>query len=220
MVVVAQSPGSAALGAVPARQPEGRSPAAQRPSRRVQPPPLYAFLARVPDPRSPRGRRPPLVAILALVCLAMLSGIQGYLPAAQWARKLSKRQRKRLGFRKGRTPAASTLFEVLQVLSWEALEAELRDWLAAAAFGTAPAGSAAGGAGDPAGLAIDGKTARGSWKRGAAIAHMLAVVTHDLGLTVAQAPVHRKRGELTAVRPLLAKLVLEGLVVTVDAQFT
>jgi predicted transposase YbfD/YdcC len=153
----------------------------------------------------------------------MLSGIQGYMPAAEWGRKLSKRQRQRLGFRKGRTPAASTLFEVLQVLSWEALEAELRHWIAAADFGEAPdgrGGREAGVAGDPAGLAIDGKTARGSWKRGAEIAHLLAVVTHDLGLTVAQAPVARKRGELTAVRPLLKKLVLEGLVVTVDAQFT
>src|SRR5205814_8359811 len=117
---------------------ESPPPAPRRVVRRVNLPPLYPCLARVPDPRDPRCRRHPLGAILALVCLAMLSGIQGYLPAAQWARKLSKRQRKRLGFRQGRTPAASTLFEVLQVLSWEALEAELRDWLAAAEFGTAP----------------------------------------------------------------------------------
>jgi len=183
-------------------------------------PPLYAYLVRVPDPRDPRGRRHPLAAILALICLAMLSGIHGYLPAAQWARKLSKRDRKRLGFRKGRTPAASTLFEVLQVLSWEALETQLRAWMAEADLGPAPAGEEAGVAGDPQGLALDGKTARGSWKRGAEVAHMLAVVTHGLGLTMAQERVGRKRGELTAARPLLRKLVLEGLVVTADAQFT
>jgi predicted transposase YbfD/YdcC len=190
-------------------------------SRRVKLPSLYPYLARVPDPRDARGRRHPLPAILALVCLAMLSGIHGYLPAAQWARKLSRRQRRKLGFRRGRTPAASTLFEVLQALSWEALEAELRAWMAAAELGESPVpGAAAAFTPDPDGRALDGKTARGSWKRGAEIAHMLAVVTHQLGLTVAQAPVARKRGELTAARPLLQQLVLTGLVVTVDAQFT
>ena len=222
MVVVARVPGSSLPPAVPAPcRDRGTDPPARQPVRRkVRLPPLYDYLARVPDPRDPRGRRHPLVAILALVCLAMLSGIQGYLPAAQWARKLSKRERKRLGFRQGRTPAASTLFEVLQVLSWEALEGELRAWIAAMELGEVPAGSQTAGAGDPDGLAIDGKTARGSWKRGAEIAHLLAVVTHDLALTVAQERVARKRGELTAVRPLLKKLVLEGRVITVDAQFT
>lgn len=195
-------------------------PGAKPGRRKAKLPPLHDYLARVPDPRDPRGRRHPLVAILALICLAMLSGIQGYLPAAQWARKLSKRDRKRLGFRKGRTPAASTLFEVLQALSWEPLEAELRSWMAEADLGRAASGSEAGAADDPLGLALDGKTVRGSWKRGAEIAHMLAVVTHGLGLTVAQERVGRKRGELTAARPLLRKLVLKGLVVTADAQFT
>jgi hypothetical protein len=57
------------------------SPARQ--TRKAKLPPLYHYLARVPDARDPRGRRHPLAAILALVCLAMLSGIQGYLPAAQ-----------------------------------------------------------------------------------------------------------------------------------------
>lgn len=220
MVVVTRAAGSSPAPAVPAPCPDRGTDAPAPVRRKVQLPPLYDYLARVPDPRDPRGRRHPLVAILALVCLAMLSGIQGYLPAAEWARKLSKRERKRLGFRQGRTPAASTLFEVLQVLSWEALEGELRAWMAAADLEAAPAEHKGGVAGDPDGLAIDGKTARGSWKRGATIAHMLAVVTHDLALTVAQERVARKSGELTAVRPLLKKLVLEGRVVTVDAQFT
>lgn len=207
---------SASRTPTPASQRGPSSPA----RRRVKVPPLYSYLARVPDPRDPRGRRHPLAAILALTCLAMLSGIHGYLPAAEWARKLSKRQRKKLGFRKGRTPAASTLYEVLKVLSWEALEGELRAWMADAELRETPAEGKTARTGDPAGLALDGKTARGSWKRGADIAHMLSVVTHALGLTLAQAPVARKRGELTAARPLLQQLLLDGLVVTVDAQFT
>lgn len=209
----------------------GKCPPVAR--RRITVAPLREYLDRVPDPRDPRGRRHPLGAVLALVCLAMLSGIHGYLPAADWARRLPKRQRRRLGFRQGRTPAASTLYEVLQVLPWEAVEDQLRAWMAALEVAPPPAAPrpatrGPGGeteyrttfTGDPQGIALDGKTARGSWKRGAEIAHMLAVVTHELALTVAQAPVARKSGELTAARPLLEKLVLKGLVVTADAQFT
>lgn len=189
-------------------------------------PPLVDYLARVPDPRDPRGRRHPLPAILSLVCLAMLSGIHGYLPAAEWARSLSRRQRRRLGFRQGATPAPSTLYEVLKVLSWEALEAELRRWMTDLCVGAEADAAADTVAADAAGghrwtaLAIDGKTARGSWKRGAEVAHLLAVVQHEAGLTVAQAPVKSKQGELTALRPLLKQLVLEGMVLTFDAQFT
>lgn len=220
MVVIAPATRSAAAAALPAAGTTSPAHTRRRAPRRTKLPPLYPFLARVPDPRAARGRRHPLAAILALVCLAMLTGIQGYLPAAQWARKLSKRERKKLGFRQGRTPAASTLFEVLQVLSWEALEGELRAWMAAATLGEEAGADPNPALADPDGRALDGKTARGSWKRGAQIAHMLALVTHQLGLTVAQAPVSRKRGELTAARPLLQKLLLDGLVVTTDAQFT
>jgi hypothetical protein len=167
----------------------------------------------------------------------MLSGFQGYLPAAEWGAALEVSDLRALGFRRDKCPVASTLFEILQAVSWEALETQLRLWAAAvvAALPSEPAASrkkvrrggrkitrsaAQAPVPDPDGLAIDGKTLRGSWKRGAEIAHMLSVVTHGLGLTLAQAPVDRKSGELTAIRPLLKQLVLEGLVVTLDAQFT
>jgi predicted transposase YbfD/YdcC len=152
----------------------------------------------------------------------MLSGIHGYQPAAHWARRLSKRQRRRLGFRNGDTPAASTLYEVLRVLPWEALETELRRWMAGAELEphTAANGGPAGARWAADAVAQDGKTARGSWERGAGVAHMLAVVSHQRGLTYAQDPVTCKQGELTAVRPWLKQLVLRGLVLTVDAQFT
>src|SRR5690348_3467627 len=49
---------------------------------------LYEYLGRVADPRKARGCRHPLVAILALLCLAMLSGLHGYPPAAEWGAAL------------------------------------------------------------------------------------------------------------------------------------
>jgi predicted transposase YbfD/YdcC len=198
----------------------------------VRVPSLLQYLLKVPDPRKRRGRRHPLSALLALLCLAFLSGIQGYLPAHDWATALSVEDRYALGFTRPKAPAASTLWEVLRLVGWEALETELREWLLAAeaalaqvpAEATPPPDNRARQrppfVPDDRALAIDGKALRGSYKRSAEIAGLLAVVRHRLGMTVAQQPMSCKEGELTAVRELLKGLVLTGLVVTVDAQFT
>lgn len=206
-------------------------------------PALVPFLREVPDPRDARGVRHPLVAILTVLCLAMLSGIQGYLPTAEWAAALDPAELRAVGFVRDKAPAASTFYEVLRALSWDALETQLRAWAttlepALAARPAAPSAAAKTQKSarrpaqktrarttpppepDPQGLSIDGKTARGSWKRGAELAHVLAVVSHRCGLTLASAPLARKQGELTTVRPLLKELVLTGFVVTFDAQFT
>jgi predicted transposase YbfD/YdcC len=243
MVVAARfslssAPAPAPAGGAPRRSPlitpvQDLGPVPPVP-RAVTLPALYSYLQKVPDPRHRRGCRHPLPALLALVCLAWLSGIHGYLPAADWAAALPEAERRALGFTRSQSPAASTLFEVLQALSWEALETELRAWLVAVQEALGPEASAPSPAstpsrpgrkrkapaGDPAALALDGKALRGSWRRGAEVAGLLAVVTHRLALTVAHAPMPTKEGELTAVRPLLKALILEGLVVTVDAQFT
>jgi predicted transposase YbfD/YdcC len=70
------------------------------------------------------------------------------------------------------------------------------------------------------GLAIDGKTLRGSRKQGAPLTHLLSAVSHHLGLTLGQTPVDDKTNEITAVHTLLEGLVLRGQVVTVDALLT
>lgn len=183
-------------------------------------PSLYSYLQKVPDCRHARGRRHPLPALLALVCLAWLSGIHGYLPAADWAAALPEAERRALGFTRPQSPAASTLYEVLRMLSWEALETQLRAWLVAVQEALGPRLAPEAPGGEAAAIAIDGKALRGSWRRGAEVAGLLAVVTHRLALTVAHAALPTKEGELTAVRPLLKTLMLDGLVVTMDAQFT
>ncbi len=49
-------------------------------------PPLGTFLAAIPDPRRPQGRRHSLPAILSLLCAALLCGVRGYQAVAQWGR--------------------------------------------------------------------------------------------------------------------------------------
>jgi hypothetical protein len=46
----------------------------RRPFQDGDPPHLLAYLATVPDPRAARGRRHPLIAILAIAAAAVLAG--------------------------------------------------------------------------------------------------------------------------------------------------
>ena len=61
---------------------------------------LLSFLAEVPDPRSRRGRRHPVSAILALVCCAIMCGAKSYAAIAQWGedQDIKSRPCHRLGF--------------------------------------------------------------------------------------------------------------------------
>jgi len=117
-----------------------------------------------------------------------------------------------LGFRAGKTPCASTLHLVLKGLAWEALEAHLRAW-AEALLGALPVDGEVV-------LAADGKTLRGSLKQGSEVAHLLSVVVHGLGITLSHEAVARKSNEIPALPTLLARLILSGRVLTVDALLT
>ena len=69
-------------------------------------------------------------------------------------------------------------------------------------------------------ISLDGKTAKGSYKRGSSVPHFLSAVAHGLGLTLAQCGVDRKTNEIGVVHEVLKSLVLEGRIVTMDALLT
>ena len=50
--------------------------------------------------------------------------------------------------------------------------------------------------------------------------HLVAAITHDTGVVVAQEQVREKSNEITAAEPLLEHLDLEGVTVTADAMHT
>ena len=172
---------------------------------------LGDVLAEVPDPRKPRGKRHPLAPILALAVVATLCGYKSYAAIAEWGRHYAADLVRALGFPRGKTPCASTLFYLFQRLDRQALEEALAAW-AHAALAAAPPPK---GKLEP--LAIDGKTLRGSQQQGACDVHLLSVLSHRLGLTLFQQGVPDKTNEIGAIQEVLAALVLEGRVVTVDA---
>jgi DDE family transposase len=178
-------------------------------------PPLLPYLQAVPDPRCASGRRHPLAAILALACAAMLAGCDSLLAIAEWGRDVhgGAPLAQRLGFTRARTPCVATLHRVFRRLEVTAFERAVGAWAAAttAALPPHPAVKA---------IAIDGKTLRGSRQPAVPAVQVLGALGHALGLVLAEVPVAPTGGEVGALPALLAELVVDGRILTLDAAFT
>jgi DDE_Tnp_1-associated len=176
----------------------------------IQVPSLVEALKAVPDFRSRFGKRYPLEAILTLAITAMLCGYDSYGAMAEWGKNYGDELAKELGFKKGRTPSVGTLFTVFSQVDEGALQNSLVAWNE----------SVLATLGKPVALSADGKTLRGSRKQGATAPHLLAAVSHELGLCLGQSAVDLKENEIVAMKRLVNELVLKGRVVTMDALLT
>ena len=174
--------------------------------------PLVQVFVEIPDWRARRGRRYSLAALLALACAAILGGVRSYSAIAEWGRNYGQAIARQLGFADGRTPCAATLHTVFRHLDVDLFERQLAAWAEQVLQTAAP--------GDTPAVAIDGKTLRGSAKQGAPGSHLLAAVSHHLGLTLGQTALADKASELSHIEDLLAQLVLHGRIITVDALHT
>ena len=179
----------------------------------AQPRPLLEVLAEMPDPRSRRGKRHPLSAMLAMACCAMLCGYRSSSALAEWGRNYGTGIAQALGFTHN-TPCAATLHTIFRQVDRDDLEARLGTWAESVVVST-PAASA----GEVA-VALDGKTLRGSQKQGAPGVHLLSALSHHVGLTLTQQAVDAKTNEITQVETVLRQLVLKDRVVTMDALLT
>ena len=175
---------------------------------------LLAFLATVPDPRSARGRRHPLPAMLAAVCCAILCGARGFKPIAQWLHDQDIALVHALGFTR-KPPRWGAFRKLLIALDPVPFEDALARWAEAVLANSASA--IARPQLEP--LALDGKAVRGSGGRHGGAIHLLSVMAQQCGLTLRQTEVGAKTNEHKAALTLLKGLVLEGRVVTGDAMF-
>jgi hypothetical protein len=178
-------------------------------------PSLLSFLAEIPDPRSRHGRQHPLSAVLGLVCCAVMCGARSYDAIGQWAGDQEIAFMHRLGFTR-RPPKSGGVRKVLIALSRTALEGALTRWAETLLRRPLRAGEEA-----PQACALDGKTARGSFDGLNQAVHLLSLVAHESGLTVAQTEVPHggddKTNEHKTALRLLQGLVLEGRLITGDA---
>jgi predicted transposase YbfD/YdcC len=181
----------------------------------TQVPSLAQALSLLPDFRQAKGKRYDLLPILLLCCIAMMCGCTSQSAIADWGRHYSHHWLWRLGFKGNSAPSQSTLHRIFKGIDVERLERLLSQWcqqvLRLLSFSTPKPLHAAG---------IDGKLLCGSSKQNASQPHLLAGLSHQLGLVLGQVAVSEKSNEITAFFDLLEMLVVDGVVITGDAMFT
>jgi predicted transposase YbfD/YdcC len=182
-------------------------------------PHLLAHLAAVPDPRATRGRRHPLIAILAMAVAAVLAGARSLAAIAEWAAEAPQPVRAALGARRDApdhfaVPAEATIRRTLARLDADALAAAVGAWLAERERERPRPVATRWRA-----VAVDGKTLRGTRGVGAdgRPVHLLAAMDHTSRAVLAQRQVAGAPEEVPAFQPLLAPLDLARTVITADA---
>jgi len=167
---------------------------------------LLEALGRVPDPR---GRRYPLVPVLAIAVCAMLAGARSYAAIAEWAADAPPRLRARLGL-PGPVPDLATIWRVLTTVDPAAVDRAAGAWVSAQLAARRPTAQVV--------LAVDGKTVRGARTGDGTAPHLLACLDHGAGVVLAQVAVDGKTNEITVFTALLAQAGdLDGVLVTADA---
>ncbi|MCI1748414.1 MAG: ISAs1 family transposase [Acidipropionibacterium sp.] len=171
---------------------------------------LVDHLARVPDPRKPRGTRYPLTGLLLLAISATLAGCRGFTAIGEWAHALTGHSLAGFGLRAA--PGESNLRKLFARLDAAALDAEL--CLYAWTRTTTIDGRRV--------IAVDGKTLRGSRSATEKARHLVAALDHASGTVVAQQAVEAKSNEIPALPDLITALGerAAGAVITADALHT
>jgi len=170
---------------------------------------LFDVLCEVPDPRKRRGVRHKIQSVLTTAICAVLAGARNFTAMAEWAGEQSKETLLRLGSKRGKPPSERTYRRMLAAVDIEDIDRRAGNWVAEQQRLQAGAG-----------VAIDGKTVRGSGDGEKAALHLLSAIVHGSGAVVAQVAVESKTNEITRVEPLLEGLDLQGVVVTADALLT
>ena len=145
-----------------------------------------------------------------------MCGAKSYAAIGKWAQDQDITLIHRLGFTR-RPGKSGGIRKVLIALDRKAFEHALTRWAEALLSRPSPASVTAEA------YALDGKSARGSFDGLQKAVHLLSLLAHESGLTLAQAAVPNggedKTNEHKAALRLLEGLVLQGRLVTGDAIF-
>jgi DDE family transposase len=180
---------------------------------------LFEALGRVPDPRSPRGIRYPLAALLTVAVCAVLAGATSFAAIIDWLYDLDEPAQARLGFTRG-VPAGTTMWRLLTRLDAAQVSAVLAGWLRSR---TPPAPTRPRRYRTV--IAVDGKTLRGARLPEGRQVHLLSALDTSTGIVLAQVTVNTKSNEIPAFTPLLNAVEnvlgsLTGVLFVADAMHT
>lgn len=172
---------------------------------------LIEHLRRIPDHRKARGIRHRKLSILAVAICAVLSGAKTFAAAGEWAARCSQSMLARLWCPKNSgtgnyvPPSEPTIRRFLQEVDAAAVDQAVSAWLETQLPKSKDA------------LAIDGKTLRAAKRKEGPPVHLVSAFLHQQNVVIAQQAVDAKSNEITAVRPLLEPVDIQGCVVTADA---
>ena len=161
----------------------------------------------LPDPRVERTKKHKLLDIIAIAMCGVISGADNWVEIEEFGQIREAWLREFLELPNG-IPSHDTFGRVFAQLDAEAFRRSFIDWVRA--VHTLTAGQV---------IAIDGKTMRGSLDKtnGKAALHVVSAWASENALVLGQLAVGDKSNEITAIPQLLAMLVLQGCIVTVDA---
>src|SRR5680860_40599 len=180
---------------------------------------LIAALDQIVDHRKRRGVRHSLSSLLAIATAATLAGARSVAAIGEYAADCPQPVLARLGAKhhpvKGRYVAAhaDTIRRALASVDAAALDEVVGAWL----FRQVRAGHVDA---DQLVLALDGKSMRGALRADGRAVHLFAAMVHGAGIVVGQQQVDAKSNEITALKPLLDGLDLQGALISADAMHT
>lgn len=174
--------------------------------------PLTQVFVSISDPRSARQKRHDLAELLTVAVCAVLSGVDDFVDIELWAEAKIDWLRSFMKLEHG-IPSHDTIGRLFGLIAPDEFESAFRRWV----------GMVVPALTQDTVVAIDGKTSRRSGSKAkteVAPLHMVSAFAAGMGIVLGQTATAEKSNEITAIPELLAKLALEGCVVTIDAMGT
>lgn len=164
------------------------------------------FFEEVPEPRQKAKVLYPLAELLLCALVGVLCGAEGWVEVEEYCEAKLAFLRRFLAFEHG-IASHDTFSDVFNALDPEGFKAAFIAWTAALQQDIREI------------VAVDGKTLRRSFDRGAGHGpiHMISAWAAGQRLVLGQLAVGAKENEITAIPELLALLSLKGAIVTIDA---
>jgi hypothetical protein len=180
---------------------------------------LLEHLSQIKDPRKKRGIRHKLISVLAISICAAIAGARNYTAIAEWAADLTQEQLKLFKCRRKRIgkktvyipPSEPTIRRTLKSVNADEVDIIVGNWL------YAQYKKQKSNQDEKEAIAIDGKTLRGSGTKDKKAVHLVSALVHNEKVVISQYEVDEKSNEITAFKPLIDNLDIEGKVITADA---
>ena len=163
----------------------------------------------VRDPRQAKKVQHSLVELLVVAISAVVSGADTFAEIEVWGKLKLAWLRRHIPLENG-IPSHDTFSRVFAAIDAEQFGQAFQRWVAAA-LPVLAKGEV---------VAIDGKTSRRSGKIGGTPLHMVSAFAAGAALVLGQRATAEKSNEKTAIPELLATLMLDGCIVTIDAMGT